>query len=99
MTIRMILVISILCLTTFSMRDTLAQPPARLFPVMGKITSMTNQSITVMDNKIRISLTVKVRSADGKPISFDKLKPGLRVGLKITRFNKLRYVDTIYILK
>jgi hypothetical protein len=99
MNIRMILVLSILWLTSLSMQVTMAQPPVRLFPVMGEIASITNQSITVMDNKIRISPTVKVKSADGKATSFDKLKPGMKVGLQLTRFNNLRYVDTIHILK
>ncbi len=70
-----------------------------VYPFFGKVSSLSQDSITVMDTRLRISPTVKAFTASGKPISLDKIRPGMKVGVRTIRIGNKLLVDSIHLLK
>jgi len=69
-----------------------------IYPVMGKISQLSNTTITVMDTKLQLSPTVKIYDRDGKTIPVGKLTPGVKVGLETIRLDGKLLVERIHVL-
>jgi len=65
----------------------------------GRIDRISATEILVGDLGFRLSPTVKVFSAERKPIPLKTLKPGDKVEIEVHQVDRKRFVDRIQLLK
>jgi len=69
------------------------------YALIGPINSISATTMNVIDTQIKLSPTVKVYDAKGKPMQLDQLKPGTLVRVKTLSLGSGQLVDSIQVLK